>query len=319
MTRRARAIMPMVATVLLLAGCGAADTGKPSPPEENQAGTSAESEAPSTQTPPEYMPDVTGMKFDEARASLIEYNATVSRKDEIDTATPGTVIDQDPADGAPFSSDITLTVSTAPPDVPDATSQSFVDAAAELRELGFQVIEEPVFDSGRADGYVLEQDPPPGTGNQGTVTLHVARSPVTTYLSELDKVASESMFESEETGEISGEIYGHAITLDPNYDNGYVEYNLSRQYRVLTGDIGISDSSPSECVAKVEFLGDDRSLGEGIYKLRLGEVVPLKLEVQNDLRLRISVTAPEDCEVVLGDIRVEGLESEIRSSPTPTE
>lgn len=91
------------------------------------------------------------------------------------------------------------------------------------------------------------------------------------------------------TGTVSGKIYTRSVSLDPSYqDTGFVEYDLGRRYTTLTGTVGLSDAVPSDTVMRVEIYGDGKPLFN--QDLRLGQAVPVQLDMTNVLRLRLQVT-----------------------------
>jgi eukaryotic-like serine/threonine-protein kinase len=125
------------------------------------------------------VPNVVGLPYDQASASLQQQGFGVKRTD-VDSEQPkDTVVDQSP-DRAPAGSTITLSVSKGPKmsTVPDVTSQDEASAKSTLQSAGFtvQVQQQDVQDPGLV-GIVLSQSP---TGNtkakQGsTVTITVGR------------------------------------------------------------------------------------------------------------------------------------------------
>ncbi|HET7760327.1 MAG TPA: PASTA domain-containing protein, partial [Gaiellaceae bacterium] len=125
------------------------------------------------------VPNVVGMPYDQAAASLQGQGFGVKRTDVDSDQPKGTVVDQTP-NRAPAGSTITLSVSKGPKTstVPDVTSQDQASAKSTLQAAGFtvQVQQQDVNDPGLV-GIVLSQSP---TGNtqakQGsTVTITVGR------------------------------------------------------------------------------------------------------------------------------------------------
>lgn len=212
----------------------------------------------------------------------------------------------------------------APPVVPDVTTKSFGEAEAALKQLGFTVVEEPVFDEERVDGLVVTQDPPSGSRNVGEVRLRVVRQPIVSFVSDLEAVATLG------TGNIytgsakaNGKTYSHAVRayVDPSGGSSSSEYDLSRQYRRLSGELGLDDESSSDASYKVEIFGDGRRLVS--KTLVLGQTVPVSADVTKVLRLRLSVTglggaSGSEDSVVFGDLRTLGLQSEVTTSSTST-
>ncbi len=125
------------------------------------------------------VPNVIGSPFESAESILQGVGFAVAREDVEDDADAGIVVGQTPAAGTQQGkgSVITLQVSEGPQtsQIPDVTSQTEADAAAQLQESGFsaQVVEE-ITEDDRLDGLVLSQDPEGGTdAEQGTTVVIV--------------------------------------------------------------------------------------------------------------------------------------------------
>jgi len=266
---------------------------------------------------PTFMPDFVGGTVDQAEAVLKPLNVRIKTQNRISTEAAGTVIEQNPVAGADFAQSVTLTVSIAPPTVPDVTQQTFGTAQQTLTKLGFTVKENPVFDEKLADGLVTEQSPPAGATNASEITLSVVRRPVATYLSDMTPVASEQVSGPHSGVQKSnGKSYSHGIALTP-YSNaiGSVEYDFSRQYRQLTGEVGLDDKANSSAVGKVEIYGDGRLLKE--QDVPFGTTSAMDVDVTDVLRLRISISVVNgDAAVILGDVRAQGLQSEVTTTAT---
>jgi eukaryotic-like serine/threonine-protein kinase len=125
------------------------------------------------------VPNVVGLPYDQASASLQQQGFGVKRTNVDSDQPKDTVVNQSP-DRAPAGSTITLSVSKGPKTstVPDVTSQDEGSAKSTLQAAGFtvQVQQQDVQDPGLV-GIVLSQSP---TGNtkakQGsTVTITVGR------------------------------------------------------------------------------------------------------------------------------------------------
>jgi eukaryotic-like serine/threonine-protein kinase len=114
------------------------------------------------------IPDVRGSSFETAASQLQALGFAVARQDAESDQTKGTVIDQTPAPNnfAPKGSTVTLTVSKGPTTtgVPNVENEDEQTARSQLEASGFRVrVErEDTTDEG-LDGFVLRQDPPPGT------------------------------------------------------------------------------------------------------------------------------------------------------------
>jgi serine/threonine-protein kinase len=128
------------------------------------------------------VPDVTGESEGDAKAQLGKnFNVTTSTQTS-STATPGTVLSQNPAGGTsvPPGSTVALVIATAPTTatVPDVRGQTAASAASQLTQAGFQVQErnKAVTDQSK-DGVVLSENPSQGSTQQKgtTVTIVVGK------------------------------------------------------------------------------------------------------------------------------------------------
>ena len=114
------------------------------------------------------IPDVRGSSYETAASQLQALGFAVARQDAKSDQAAGTVIDQTPAPDnfAPKGSTVTLTVSKGPTTtgVPNVENEDEQTARSQLEASGFKVrVEhEDTTDEG-LDGFVLRQDPPPGT------------------------------------------------------------------------------------------------------------------------------------------------------------
>jgi len=268
---------------------------------------------------PELMPDFVGQTVPEAEAILKPLNVRIKKIPLIAQEAAGTIIEQDPVAGADFAQTVTLTVSTAPATVPDVTNKTFADAEAALTKLGFIVKQNPVFDQKRADGLVIAQNPPADTSNVAEVTLDVVRRPVIAYLADMSTVAKDNLDEfTAGSPKANGVSYSHGLRVEPYA--GYradLEYDMSRQYRKLSGALGLDDKSASAAVGKVEIFGDGRQLTQ--VDVPFGSTIPVELDVTDVLRLKITISVVDGTgAVVLGDFVAQGLQSEVSTTPTTT-
>src|SRR5919106_1800790 len=129
------------------------------------------------------VPNVVGLTFDQANATLQAAGFKVSREDVESDQPGGVVVAQDPDAGetAARGSTVTVQVSEGPATstVPDVTSQDEETARDQLEGAGFKAQVERVdqADDPCLDGIVTDQDPVGGTeAEPGTrVTIFVAR------------------------------------------------------------------------------------------------------------------------------------------------
>ena len=126
------------------------------------------------------VPSVIGTAYESAQSQLQGLGFAVTREDVEDAQQPeGIVVGQTPAAGTQQGkgSVIALQVSQGPQtsQIPDVTSLTEADAAAQLAQSGFEVqTVEEIVDDQQLDGRVLSQDPEGGTdAEQGTSVVIV--------------------------------------------------------------------------------------------------------------------------------------------------
>ena len=134
----------------------------------------------STGPMPVSLPNVVGLTFDQASATLQNAGFGVKRTNVDSDQPKDIVVAQDPSSSAPPGATITLSVSKGPKQstVPDVTSQDEQSARDTLQGAGFKVAvqRQDVGDPG-LDGIVLSQSPTGGTKapKGSTVTITVGR------------------------------------------------------------------------------------------------------------------------------------------------
>jgi len=131
--------------------------------------------------------DVVGKTLEQAEPELENQGLAVSVAQESNQAPVGTVFAVDPPPGTRLhrGDRVTLHVSAGPPAItePDVIGLSYDDAGHELQQAGLTVAPPKTqqSDSVRA-GYVISQDPPPGTqlhkGDSVTLTVSTGRGSV---------------------------------------------------------------------------------------------------------------------------------------------
>lgn len=311
--------MMLTASMILISGC----TGAPATPSNGPSGTATPPASSSEPQPPasipNIMPDLVGVSVETAQSQLSKYNVRITKESRIDPNAPGVVLEQDPPAGAAFPNAVTLTISVAPPSVPDITNKTFGEAQRKLQDLGFKVVEVPIFDDQLVDGIVVKQDPSAGTKNAGQVTLQVARRPAVKYLSDLEPVEKAHYNQiSVGTQKSNSVAYAHGISVSLYSGvNATIGYDTSRQYRQLIGSVGLDDKAATDSQVKFEIYGDDRLLKDA--DLTFGTTTKLDVDLTGVLRLRLSMTSLRgNGAVVLGDVRLQGLPSEVSPGPTPS-
>ncbi|MGF0316487.1 DUF1707 domain-containing protein [Nocardia fluminea] len=90
--------------------------------------------------------------------------------------------------------------------------------------------------------------------------------------------------------QVSGTSYSRSVLLDPYTEQlAFVEYDLGRKFTRLDGVLGIQDdSTPSDIVVQFQIYADGTLLTDVVVKL--GATVPIHLEFDRPLRLRLQVT-----------------------------
>lgn len=302
-----------------LVGCGGGGSGNGAaddPTPERAETTVASEEKPSGE-----MPNLVGMDVADAEEVLRDLNVRIARMEEASPEEVGTVLEQDPLGGDALTDTVEIVVAGEPPALPDVVGETAADATDLLEEQGFTVEENSVLDDEASDGEVIDQNPDVGTENVKTVTLEVARSPVSRPFAEMTVLEQDAIMEIQ-PGAIVGDVYPNSVIVS-SYDNqGSFGYNLSKNFRRVSGTLGIDDNESTECVATVEFKDGGRTLGDGPYSVTFGEPLSVNFSVADVLRLEITFAtraSRDGCRVVFGDFRAEGLEAEVEATPTPTE
>ncbi|MEV6883121.1 MULTISPECIES: Stk1 family PASTA domain-containing Ser/Thr kinase [unclassified Streptomyces] len=138
----------------------------------------------STGAPKIEIPDVEGLTFSEAEATLKDKGFEVEKQSEESTQTPDTVLTQNPKSGASREkgSTVTLTVAkeTSQVTVPDLSGMKPEDARQRLEEKGFVLgTQEEAESTAQAEGTIFEQTPPGGSdADRGsTINVKIAKAP----------------------------------------------------------------------------------------------------------------------------------------------
>jgi eukaryotic-like serine/threonine-protein kinase len=158
-----------------------------------------------SQGPPQVtVPDVTGRSVEDAVQRLADANlrAQIVRVDS--NEDQGTVVGQEPTDGATLDEGATvkLKVSKGPQPlaVPTVIGESFASANSKLQAAGFAVARHNVDSTSPAD-VVVNQSPGPGTFQPPgtTVTLDVSKGPTTSAVPDVtsqDQASAQSQLRS---------------------------------------------------------------------------------------------------------------------------
>ncbi len=127
------------------------------------------------------VPDVVGQSEDEARDTLRDAGLRVGEVTERESTDeePGTVLEQDPADGGKVDRDspVDLVVAAAPPDVavPNVVDMAEDEAVTTLEDAGFEVsVRDQPATSPDQEGVVLDQAPDAGTERPEGATIRIS-------------------------------------------------------------------------------------------------------------------------------------------------
>lgn len=97
----------------------------------------------------------------------------------------------------------------------------------------------PLFDDPLVEGLVVAQDPSVGAADAKQGTLTVARRSAVQFLSDLQPVADQGADVTSGTQKSHSIPYAHGILVDVSSSAGSIDYDLSRKYRQLVGDVGL--------------------------------------------------------------------------------
>ncbi|MFF0488664.1 DUF1707 domain-containing protein [Nocardia sp. NPDC004068] len=122
------------------------------------------------------------------------------------------------------------------------------------------------------------------------------------------KILSSSKYWSFNTGPgtVSGTPYTRSVMIQPyRKELAFVEYDLGRKFTKLDGVLGVrDDSTPSDIAMQFQIYADGVVVADQTVKL--GATVPIHLEFDKPLRLRLQVTdlsGGGDSDAVFGDLR----------------
>jgi serine/threonine protein kinase len=207
--------------------------------------------------------------------------------------------------------------------MPDVVGSPLALVTTQLAAAGLPaptILEE--IDPKASDGQVLSQAPAPGATHPGSIALVVARDAVVTYLADVSAVNDDP-----DSGpqNVAARTYPHSIYTTTSYchRSHTFDYNLGNRYRQVEATVGLDDSSDfSRGKIRFEaFLDERRAFSATVG---LNEAVPMHLNAQNVLRLRLRVTfaGPRttrcfDDTGVWGDARLLTVPSAV-SMPAPT-
>lgn len=299
-------------------GSGEQDTT----PEEDPEATAfdeQEEEAEADEDAVVVLPNVVGLQEADARSQIEELGLVVDVLDEPSLEAAGTVTSQSPDSDTDLQAGDTVGLSVAEAiAAPALVDLDGDEARAVLEDVGVSVDLERRYDPSVEPGTVLEQSVAPGAPLRSSATLIVAEGDASLFLEEL-AVLSSSRFNQGQRIAMDGEIYLRSLTtgVDSRDDSGYVEFNLSRDFRRLSAVLGYDDTSPSDGRIRLEIFGD----GEELFSqdVVLGTATPIEVDLTDVLRLRITANRLEGgggnytrYTAGLGEVRLHGDPAVIR-------
>lgn len=242
---------------------------------------------------------------DAAGASGPEPTTATDPTTDAGEATSDEPTTEEPTTEAPTTEDPEPTTQE-PQVMPDLVGTTLSAARVDLAGVEVEVVDR--LDEEALDTEILEQSVAAGEQWPETVTLTVARNPVTIYMDTLSTVSRDNT--RARTAELDGESYPRSIVS--TYRRGFSEWNLSRGYRQLVATVGRSDNAaPADEQVQVEVFLDQRKVWS--ERVVLGDPIEMEIDVTDVLRLRIEFTSlnDESADLVLGDIHLLGLPGEV--------
>ena len=259
-------------------------------------------------------------------AALVGAGVLVFRPSASGTASPSaqpTVAISATDDGSPTTAttttDTTTTVQMT--NAPDLVGKSLSDAEGQLPNSVHVTTVDSV-DTQHSDGTVIAQDPAAGATLGSSMTLTVARAPVTVYLDSMQP-ATGGWNGEYHTASLAGKTYTDAVGMQIEAcDSGQtIEYNLSKGYRKLVATAGIDDgAADSGLKVQLQLFADGRQIFNQIVSY--GAPVALNADVAGVLRLKIQLnpipdqSCPNDNDFALGTAELLGLPGEVPASAT---
>lgn len=111
------------------------------------------------------------------------------------------------------------------------------------------------------------------------------------YLSDMDPVGDRNGSYDRGKVTVNGDVHTRSVTLGASgYSDSpsFLEFDAGRHYKTLVGTVGLPDDVVADAVLRVEIYGDGRPLFN--QELRLGQAIPINLDMNGVLRLRLQVT-----------------------------
>lgn len=292
------------------------DSSTTEPSAEDSEMTSKEEPPPRAEAErPDAIEDYIGLDIDLARQDLSQYGVRIN-DDAVRISTsedPGTILAQEPSGGSPFPTTVRFEVAAEPSAVPDVVGMTFGEAEQELMGEGFEVKLVEEIEEGSQDGTVLAQEPQPGSENAAVVSVTVARAPVVFEFDDIEYLGCDCSVDFDTGGshKANGKLYSSAGFVSMYGNPAPLEFNLSREFRQVSGEFAVADDADSDGSVRVEIIGDGRTLADEFVSF--GETGDVEANVTDVLRLEVRVTPSLDqMDVVLGDWRFLALEGEVQ-------
>lgn len=254
------------------------------------------------------MPSLLGLNRDVAQTVLLDSGlggVTVKTSEQPAAGPAAMVIEQQPPAGAETVNEIELVVSVPAP-MPAVIGTNLAEARPQLEQLGAVVEVVTRFDPAAPKNHILDSTPKPGEPTPTIASVTVADPGDALTLSSVRSVDDERC-DTVSSATVNGNAVGDSITCSSGSKLAFAEYSVSRQAAVFEATVGTSDRGRTGA-ARVVVFGDGRELAA--VDVWLGQSVPLRVDVNGIMRMRIEVTTADTKQnptVVLGDARLLGL------------
>lgn len=242
------------------------------------------------------LPDVVGLETDRAEEVLTDAGvdpATV-KITEAEWASPaGVVVRQSPAPGSNDPESVELTVSV-PAEMPDLTAVAETDAVDQLRSLGVLVDVDYQFVAGAELGGVVEQSVAAGETIPEAVELVVAGQGGRVPIDVVETISSGCY--SDESS-VNGQRLPESISCSlstSSPDDEVNEYNLARDFDVLSVTLGLDDTSATGVPVRFRVLVDGAVAFDKTYSFGQSEAVTVPVTGALRLTLETSTSSSSD-------------------------
>lgn len=242
------------------------------------------------------LPDVVGLKTDRAKEVLTDAGVDTSSVKiiEAEWASPaGVVVRQSPAPGSNDPESVELTVSVTA-EMPDLTAVAETDAVEQLRSLGALVDVDYRFVAGAELGGVVEQSVAAGETIPEAVDLVVAGQGGRVPIEVVESISSNCY--SDESS-VNGQRLPESISCSlstSSPDDAVNEYNLARDFDVLSVTLGLDDTSATGVPVRFRVLVDDTVAFDKSYSFGQSEAVTIPVTGGLRLTLETSTSSSSD-------------------------